>query len=104
MLMKQQLSTARKTGPTQDEWGSSTRIGYEERPAYQPRRVVPQRKGSRFLRSVGGLLVVAGMAWVTYVATSPGGLDTILKPGLPSRPVLVLGAGLLVLLFEKLLK
>lgn len=102
MLMRERTRPGKP--PAQDVWGGSTRIGYEDRPTHQPRKIVPKRKGSRFLSSIGALLVVGGMAWVTFVATSPGGLDTLLKPGMPSRPVLVLVAGLVVLLLEKLLK
>lgn len=103
MRMPEKEPTPRK--PVQDEWGTTTREGYEDRPVYQPpRKAVPQRKGNRFLRTVGGLLVVGGMAWSTYVATSPGGLTTLLTPGLPSRPILVLAAGLLVLVLEKLIR
>lgn len=102
MLMAEQRPGSRK--PPEDEWGRPTRTGYEDRPAYQPRKVVRQRKGSRFLSTIGGLLVVVGMAWITYVVTSPNGIDTLLKPGIPSPPVLTLGAGLLVLLLERLVK
>lgn len=100
--MAEQRPGSRQT--PEDEWGRPSRAGYEDRPAYQPRKVVRQRKGSRFLRTIGGLLVIAGMAWITYVATSPNGLDTLLKPGTPSPPILTLGAGLLTLLLERLLK
>ena len=56
------------------------------------------------LRIIGGLLVIAGIFWATYVATSTTGWRDLLKPGFPSRPVLVLAAGLLVLLLEKLIR
>ena len=97
----------RKPPPPQsskDEWGTTTRIGYEDRPAYQPRKVVPKRRGSRFLRTLGSLLVVGGIAWATYVATSADGINALLKTGLPSRPILVLAGGLLILLLEKLIR
>ena len=56
------------------------------------------------LRTIGGLLVVGGIFWATYVGTSTGGWSDLLKPGLPARPILVLAAGLLVLLLEKLIR
>jgi hypothetical protein len=90
--------------PPPDEWGTTTRVGYEDRPFYQPRKAAPARKGSRPLRMVGALLVVAGIAWVTYVATSPEGINAVLKPGLALRPVIVLAAGLLILILEKLVR
>lgn len=107
MLMAEQQPTPRKPPPPQsseDEWGTTTRIGYEDRPAYQPRKVVHKRKGSRLLRTFGSLLVVCGIAWATYVTTSTDGIGGLLKPGVPSRPVLVLAAGLLILLLEKLIR
>lgn len=107
MLMAEQQPTPRKPPPPQsseDEWGTTTRIGYEDRPAYQPRKAVAKRKGSRFLRSLGSLLVVVGIAWATYVATSTEGIGALLKPGVPSRPILVLAAGLLILVLEKLIR
>lgn len=105
--MAEQQPTPRKPpqDPSQDEWGTTTRVGYEDRPVYhEPRKVVPKRKGSRLLRVIGGMLVVAGIAWITYVATSPGGISALLKPGLPLRPILVLAAGLLILVLEKLVR
>ena len=94
-----------KPQPPQDEWGTAGRQGYEDRPVYQPRREPPKRKGSRVLRTIGGLLVVGGILWATYVGTSsPDGWRDLLKPGLPARPVLVLAVGLLVLLLEKLIR
>lgn len=48
--------------------------------------------------------MVAGLAWIAYVATSPDGLNALLKPGLPTRPILVLAVGLLVLLLERLVR
>lgn len=93
------------TKPTEDEWGTTTREGYEDRGAFRPRKAAgPQRKGSRFLRVAGGLLVVGGLAWITFISTSPDGFRSILKPDLRMRPIVMLGAGLLVLLLEKLLK
>jgi hypothetical protein len=90
--------------PPEDDWGTSTRMGYEDRPAHQTRKLPPKRNGSRFLRTIGSVLVVGGLAWITYVATSPNGLSTLLRPGLPSPPVLVLAGGLLILLLEKLVR
>jgi hypothetical protein len=92
-----------KPNVIEDEWGTS-RIGYEDRPVYQPRKTAPKRKGSPFLRSIGGLLVVGGIFWGTYLITSVGGPGALLKPGLPSRPVLACAAGLLILLLEKLIR
>ena len=91
--------------PPQDEWGTTNREGYEDRPFYQPpKQAPPKRKGSRVLRTIGGLLVVGGIFWATYLGTSTGGWSDLLKPGVPSRPILVVVAGVLVLLLEKLIR
>lgn len=90
--------------PPEDEWGATTRIGYEERSVYQPRKSVPQRRGNRFLRIFGSILVVGGLAWITYISTAPDGLRNMLRPELQLRPIVLLGAGLLVLLLEKLVR
>jgi hypothetical protein len=87
----------------EDEWGTS-RIGYEDRPVYQPRKSKPQRKGNASLRSIGGVLVIGGIFWGTYLLTSIDGPPALLKPGVPSRPVLSVAIGLLILLVEKLFR
>lgn len=87
----------------EDEWGTS-RIGYEHRPVYQPRKSKPQRKGNAFLRSLGGVLVVGGIFWGTYLLTSIDGPPALLKPGVPSRPVLSVAIGVLILLVERLFR
>jgi hypothetical protein len=88
----------------EDEWGT-TRIGYEDRPVFQPpRKSAPKRQGSPLLRSLGGLLVVGGIFWGTYVITSVDGPAALLKPGLPSRPVLMCASGVLILLLQKLIR
>ena len=87
----------------EDEWGTS-RIGYEDRPVYQPRKAAPKRHGNTFLRSLGGVLVVGGIFWGTYLLTSIDGPPALLKPGVPSRPVLAVAIGLLILLVEKLFR
>ena len=103
--MRMPEPTSKPQPSPQDDWGTTTRQGYEDRPFYQPpKQAPPKRKGSRVLRTLGGLLVVAGIFWATYVATSTGGWRDLLRPGFPSRPVLVLAVGLLVLLLEKLFR
>ena len=90
----------------EDTWGTSTRVGYEDRPAQQPRRPVvpPTKKGNRFLRLLGGMLVVGSLGWIAYVSTSVDGINSLLKPGVPAPPVFLLAGGLFVLLLEKLFR
>lgn len=90
--------------PQEDEWGTTQREGYEDRPVYQPRKAAPQRKGSPLLKAIGGLAIVAGLAWGTYVVTSTEGVAGLLRPGWPARPVILCGAGALILLLEKLIR
>jgi len=94
----------KKNAPAEDEWGTTMREGYEDRPAYQPRKLQPERKGSPLLRAIGGLAIVGGLAWGTYVVTSIQGVSGLLRPGWPARPILLCAAGLLVLLLEKLFR
>ncbi|HEY6349647.1 MAG TPA: hypothetical protein VI636_09580 [Candidatus Angelobacter sp.] len=88
----------------QDEWGTTTREAYEDRPAYQPRRRPPAKRGSPLLRAIGGLAIVGGIAWGAYVVTSVQGIGGLFHPGWPARPILVCAVGLLVLLLEKLFR
>jgi len=95
-----------KTSDHEDAWGtSSTRVGYEDKPAFhEPRKAPPKRRGSPFLRAIGGLLIVGGIAWATYVITSTEGVAGLLRPGWPTRPIIVGAAGLMILLLEKLIR
>jgi hypothetical protein len=88
----------------QDEWGTTKREAYEDRPVYQPRKVVPKRKGSPLLRAIGGLAIVGGIFWGVYVVTSTEGINGLFHTGWPARPVILCGAGLLILLLEKFLR
>jgi hypothetical protein len=94
----------RKPPQEDDAWGTTQRMGYEDRPVYQPRKVAPKRKGSRPLRLLGGLIVVGAIVWAVYVATSVNGLTALLKVGPPAPPIVLLAVGLLILLFEKLVR
>jgi len=91
---------------SQDEWGTTSRQGYEDRTAFHaPRKPPPpKRRGSPLLRAIGGLAIVGGIVWGTYVVTSTQGLGGLLRPGWPARPILLCAAGLLVLLLEKLIR
>ena len=83
----------------QDEWGDTTRIGYEDKPVYQPRKRAPGRQGNKFLGSLGSLLIVGALLWGTYLLTSNGfNASVLLKfPG----PVHVAGAGVIVSIISR---
>lgn len=83
-----------------DDWPTAKREAYEQRPHYQEARIrKPVREGSPFLRSLGGTMMVAGIAWGAYVLIMSGGSQNILQhPG----PVLTCGAGIVLSLLAKL--
>src|SRR2546423_10676090 len=54
----------------QDEWGTTTREAYEDKPIYQTRRKTPQREGSGLIKSIGGLMIVGAIFWGTYLVTN----------------------------------
>jgi hypothetical protein len=103
-FMAEQRKRSAQGQQPEDVWGGGGRQGYEDLPFRQSRTYAPPKKGSRFLRLVGGMMVVTALAWLTYMITSVNGLDSVLKPGTPSPPVFLLAGGLLVLLIDKLFR
>jgi hypothetical protein len=95
VTMQQQPSN-KKT--IQDEWGTSSRQGYEDRPVYQPRKKAPPRKGSGTLKSFGGLLIVGGICWGTYLVTGGADPAVLWKTG---GPVQLCGLGVVVSILGK---
>jgi len=59
-----------KTKTIHDEWGTTTREAYEQRPPVQPRIKKPQRQGSGFIKTIGALMIVGGIFWGTYLLTT----------------------------------
>jgi hypothetical protein len=104
LIMAEHLQPPRKPSRQDDEWGTTQRMGYEDRPVYQPRKTISQRKGSRPLRVVGSLIVIGAVVWSAYVATSMNGVSALLKTGPPAPPVVLLAVGLLILVLEKLIR
>ena len=82
-----------------DEWGTGTHEGYEDRSGYQPRRVSPKRQGSRFLRSLGSLLIVSGLFWGVYLFTSTSDIGAALRQN--HGPALLCGLGVIASLLGK---
>ncbi|HYL92616.1 MAG TPA: hypothetical protein VEW69_05610 [Alphaproteobacteria bacterium] len=76
------------------DWGTAARQGYEDRPVVaQPRRVQARPQGSPLLNKLGGLLIVCGIAWGTYLVSSGGNVGVVLQEN--RGPALVLGLGVL---------
>jgi hypothetical protein len=59
-----------KNKVTQDEWGTTTREAYEDRPVYQTRKKAPKKQGSGFIKSIGGVMIVGAIFWGTYLVTN----------------------------------
>jgi hypothetical protein len=73
-----------------DDWDTGSHEAYEEKPLYQPRVKTRSRADNGFLRSIGGLLIVGGIFWGTYLLSSGGDSAALTRfPG----PVYVCGAG-----------
>ena len=83
-----------------DNWPTSKREAYQDRPHYQEMRLKKSGgEGNAFLRSLGGTLMVAGIAWGAYNLITAGGTQNVLQsPG----PVLTCGAGIVLSLLAKL--
>jgi len=83
-----------------DAWGD-TRVGYEPKPAYQPRKKAAGPQGNRLVGSIGSFLIVAAMCWGVYMVTANGlNAAPLLKfPG----PVYLAGAGVIVSIISKFL-
>jgi hypothetical protein len=85
----------------QDEWGTNSRQGYEDRSNYRPKKVAKKAEGSRFIGSFGSLLIVGGMFWGTYLITSGHDISTLTHyPG----PVHLAGAGIVVSILGRFLR
>lgn len=81
-----------------DAWGD-TRIGYEAKPVYQPRKKAAPRKENKFIGSIGSFLIVGAICWGVYLLTSNGfNTAALLKfPG----PVHVAGVGVIISILSK---
>ena len=55
-----------------DEWGTGAREGYEDRGAFRPPRAPQKEPGSPILRILGGIAIVGGICWGTYLVTVSG--------------------------------
>ena len=85
----------------QDEWGTTTREAYEDRPVYQPRRKAPQRQGSGLIKSIGGLMIVGSIFWGTYLVTNGADPSALWKA---QGPCPLCGLGVVVSILGKYLR
>ena len=90
-----------KNKVTQDEWGTTTREAYEDRPTYQPRRKTPQRQGSGLIKSIGGLMIVGAIFWGTYLVTNGADPSALWQA---TGPVPLCGLGVVVSILGKYLR
>ena len=83
-----------KRSPYQDEWGTGSREGYEDRGSFRPPRTPKREGGSSLLRTVGALTIVGGVFWGTYLVTKGGDIMTTLQQN--RGPILVIAVGVVV--------
>jgi hypothetical protein len=82
-----------------DEWGTSAREGYEDRGAFRPMRVAPRDPGSPVLRYLGGICIVGGMLWGTWLITQGGEIGLVLQQN--RGPVALVALGLIASIVGK---
>lgn len=86
----------------QDEWGTTAREGYEDRGTFRPPRAPRKEPGSPLLRSLGGIAIVLGICWGTYLVTSgPDGLATLQQN---HGPIAIIAIGIIGSLLGKYLR
>jgi hypothetical protein len=85
-----------------DDWGTTAREGYEDRGAFRQRRIPAKEPGSSILRRVGGLTIVCGLFWGTYLVTQGGSIVTILEQN--RGPIVVIGLGVVTSVLGKYLR
>lgn len=86
----------------QDEWGTGAREGYEDRGAFRPPRARRKERGSPILRTLGGIAIVAGICWGTYVATQ--GPDWVTALAQNHGPVAIIAIGVVGIILGKYIR
>jgi hypothetical protein len=86
----------------QDEWGTGAREGYEDRGAFRPPRAPQKEPGSPILRILGGIAIVGGICWGTYLVTVNGDVATALQQN--HGPIAIVGLGVVASILGKYLK
>lgn len=85
-----------------DEWGTGAREGYEDRGAFRPPRVRQKERGSPLLRTLGGVAIVGGICWGTYLATQ--GPDWVTSLEQNHGPVAIIAIGVFGILLGKFIR
>lgn len=86
----------------QDDWGTSAREGYEDHGPVRPMRASQHEPGSPVLRTLGGLAIVAGICWGTYLVTQGADIRSVLEHN--RGPVAIAGLGVIASLLGKFLR
>lgn len=85
-----------------DDWGTGAREGYEDRGTFRPPRAPKKESGSGVLRTLGGLAIVGGVLWGTYLVTQGGDVVQTLQQN--RGPVAVIALGVVASLLGKYLR
>jgi hypothetical protein len=85
-----------------DEWGTGAREGYEDRGAFRPPRAPSREPGSPLLRILGGISIVGGICWGTFMVTSNGNSLDALQAN--HGPIAILALGIISSVVGKYLR
>ena len=97
-----QTPGARKYRDYKDEWGTTTREGYEDRGTFRPLRAPRKEPGSPLLRGLGGFAIVLGICWGAYIVTQgPNGMTALQQN---HGPIAIIGIGVIGSLLGKFLR
>jgi hypothetical protein len=85
-----------------DEWGTGAREGYEDRGTFRPPRAPQKEPGSPLLRILGGIAIVGGICWGTYLVTVNGNVASALQQN--HGPIAIIGLGVVASVLGKYLR
>lgn len=86
----------------QDDWGTTAREGYEDHGPVRELRAARRQSGSPILRTLGGIAIVGGICWGTYLVTQGGNVVTVLQQN--HGPVAIVALGAVASLLGKYLR
>ena len=86
----------------QDEWGTTSREGYEDRGGFRPIRARQTAPGSPVLKTMGSFCIVGGICWGVYLLTQNGFQPAILQQN--HGPMAITGIGALGSILGKYLR